>query len=49
MTLELVHDAVENLVVDGEPPPVPRRRYGRASQRTPASAPAMRSPTSWPQ
>jgi hypothetical protein len=25
MTLELVHDAVENLVVDGEPPPVPRR------------------------
>jgi hypothetical protein len=23
MTLELVHDAVENLVVDGEPPPVP--------------------------
>jgi len=26
MTLELVHDAVENLVVDGEPPPVPRHR-----------------------
>jgi hypothetical protein len=26
MTLELVHDAVENLVVDGEPPPVPRRQ-----------------------
>lgn len=25
LTLELVHDAVENLVVDGEPPPVPRR------------------------
>jgi len=25
ITLELVHDAVENLVVDGEPPPVPRR------------------------
>jgi len=25
VTLELVHDAVENLVVDGEPPPVPRR------------------------
>jgi hypothetical protein len=25
MTLELVHDAVENLVVEGEPPPVPRR------------------------
>ena len=25
MTLELVHDAVENLVIDGEPPPVPRR------------------------
>jgi len=24
VTLELVHDAVENLVVDGEPPPVPR-------------------------
>ena len=26
LTLELVHDAVENLVVDGEPPPVPRRQ-----------------------
>jgi hypothetical protein len=25
ITLELVHDAVENLVVDDEPPPVPRR------------------------
>ena len=25
ITLELVHDAVENLVIDGEPPPVPRR------------------------
>jgi hypothetical protein len=25
LTLELVHDAVENLVVEGEPPPVPRR------------------------
>jgi len=25
ITLELVHDAVENLVLDGEPPPVPRR------------------------
>jgi hypothetical protein len=25
ITLDLVHDAVENLVVDGEPPPVPRR------------------------
>ena len=25
LTLELVHDAVENLVVDGEPPPVPWR------------------------
>ncbi len=25
MTLELVHDAVDNLVLDGEPPPVPRR------------------------
>jgi hypothetical protein len=24
LTLELVHDAVENLVVEGEPPPVPR-------------------------
>ena len=23
ITLELIHDAVENLVVDGEPPPVP--------------------------
>jgi hypothetical protein len=26
LTLELVHDAVENLVVEGEPPPVPRSR-----------------------
>ena len=26
LTLELVHDAVENLVVDGEPPPVPNAR-----------------------
>jgi predicted ATPase with chaperone activity len=26
ITLELVHDAVENLVLDGEPPPVPRRQ-----------------------
>jgi hypothetical protein len=26
LTLELVHDAVENLVIDGEPPPVPRRQ-----------------------
>jgi hypothetical protein len=26
LTLELVHDAVENLVIDGEPPPIPRRR-----------------------
>jgi hypothetical protein len=26
LTLELVHEAVENLVVDGEPPPVPRRQ-----------------------
>jgi hypothetical protein len=25
LTLELVHDAVENLVIDGEPPPIPRR------------------------
>jgi predicted ATPase with chaperone activity len=25
LTLELVHDAVENLVVDGTPPPVPQR------------------------
>jgi hypothetical protein len=25
MTLELVHDAVENLVIDGETPPIPRR------------------------
>jgi hypothetical protein len=24
VTLELVHDAVENLVIDGEPPPIPR-------------------------
>ena len=24
LTLDLVHDAVENLLVEGEPPPVPR-------------------------
>ena len=26
ITLDLVHDAVENLVLEGEPPPVPRRQ-----------------------
>jgi hypothetical protein len=26
LSLELIHDAVENLVVEGEPPPVPAAR-----------------------
>ena len=27
LTLELIHDAAENLIVDGEPPPVPRQSH----------------------